>query len=148
MTSGRRDPDIYPEHLAQALIKFPDEATAVAWFEAIRWKKTGRVCPRCRSDRTKPTPSGKPMKYRCAACKCYFSALKGTPLQYTKTPLRTWAIAICLCRNPAAHVTPASLSRALDSMMYQTAMSLLRRLPRLVRGDLPGLAPGLTRDAA
>ncbi|MYD44964.1 MAG: IS1595 family transposase [Gammaproteobacteria bacterium] len=75
---------------------FPDEETAELWFENAIWGETGRVCGHCHGVDTFATKSGKPMKYRCRACRKYFNIKTGTFLHGTQVPLRTWAHAIYL----------------------------------------------------
>ena len=59
---------------------FPDEETAVKWFEKQRWSD-GRHCPHCGGTRTKPRKGGKPMPYHCPDCRKYFSCRTGTVME-------------------------------------------------------------------
>ena len=45
--------------LLELTAMFPDEASAVAWFEGVRWAE-GRRCPRCGFDTTAETPKPPP----------------------------------------------------------------------------------------
>ena len=47
---------------------FPDEASAVKWFEGVRWPD-GRHCPKCGSTETNVTPNAKPMPYWHGMCR-------------------------------------------------------------------------------
>ena len=53
---------------------FPDEASAVAHFESIRWSK-GRYCRHCRSENT--VECKMPKLYRCRECRKHFSCMNG-----------------------------------------------------------------------
>ena len=46
---------------------FPDEASAVKWFEDTRWPDGERHCGHCGSTETKEVPNAKPMPYWCKA---------------------------------------------------------------------------------
>ena len=58
--------------LLELMEMFPDEESAVEWFESIFWVN-GRCCGHCGGTRTSETPSGKPQPYWCPDCRSYFS---------------------------------------------------------------------------
>ena len=60
---------------------FPDEASAVKWFEETLWPTGERHCGHCGGLDTKEVPNAKPMPYWCRACKSYFSVRTGTTLE-------------------------------------------------------------------
>ena len=74
---------------------FPDEESAVKWFEAIRWPD-GRHCGHCGSTETSEVPKAKPMPYWCKGCRSYFSVRTGTTMEKSRLPLRKWAFAVYL----------------------------------------------------
>ena len=81
--------------LIELLDRFPDEASAVAWFERTYWPD-GRACGHCGSMDTKETPNRKPMPYRCRDCGRYFSVslLRGlTPSSTASLKTRRMALA-------------------------------------------------------
>lgn len=73
--------------------RFPDEESATAWVESIRWPNGDRYCPKCGSKCTCETKSRKPMPYWCRDCRSYFSVKTGTVMQSSNLPLRKRAIA-------------------------------------------------------
>lgn len=68
---------------------FPDEAAAVAWFEAARWPE-GRFRPRRGGRGTVEVANRRPRPYRCKDCRKHFSRRTGTPMQASKPPVREW----------------------------------------------------------
>ena len=59
---------------------FPDEESAVKWFEAIHWPEE-RHCGHCGSTETSEVPKAKPMPYWCKGCRSYFSVRTGTTME-------------------------------------------------------------------
>ena len=80
--------------LIQLMEMFPDEESAVRWFESVYWPEE-RCCGHCGSIRTGEA-SHKKMPYWCTDCRKYFSIRTGTALAHSKIPLRKWAVAIYL----------------------------------------------------
>ena len=99
-----------PDH--EGVFRFPDEKSARAWFEQIRWR-AGRVCPSCFSLDTQPVPQATPMPYRCVECRTYFSVRIGTVMQSSRLPLRTWADSLVLMTTHPRGVSLRQLHRAL-----------------------------------
>ena len=112
--------------LVEIFEMFPDEATAMAWFEKTRWPE-GRVCPHCRGCETSATPNAKPMPYWCKDCRSYFSVRTGTALEYSKVTLRKWAIAIYLNVTSLKSVSSMKLHRDLR-VTQKTAWFMQHRL--------------------
>ena len=77
--------------IIELLEMFPDEDTARAWFEEIRWPN-GRVCAHCGSERTREATHSK-MPYWCSDCRSYFSVKVGTVMEASKIGYCKWAIA-------------------------------------------------------
>ncbi len=105
---------------------FPDEQTAVKWFEAIMWKGE-RKCGHCGSDKTKEVPNAKPMPYWCTDCRSYFSVKTGTVLQSSKVPMRKWAFAVYLYVTSLKGVSSMKLHRDLK-VTQKTAWFMSHRL--------------------
>ena len=105
---------------------FPDEGSAVKWFEAIYWPN-GRHCGHCGSVETKEVPNAKPMPYWCRACRSYFSVRTGTTLQNSRLPLRKWAFAVYLYVTNLKGVSSMKLHRDLG-VTQKTAWFMLHRL--------------------
>ena len=106
---------------------FPDEGSAVSWFETIRWPTGEKWCPRCGSDETATVPSAKPMPYRCAACRKYFSVRTGSVMESSRLPLRKWVFAMYLCSTNLKGVSSMKLHRDLG-ITQKTAWFMLGRI--------------------
>lgn len=105
---------------------FPDEESAIKWFESIYWPEE-RCCGHCGSTKTKEVPSGKPMPYWCGDCRSYFSVRTGTTLQSSRLPLRKWAFATYLYVTSLKGVSSMKLHRDLK-VTQKTAWYMLHRL--------------------
>ena len=112
--------------LLELTAMFPDEASAVAWFEGVRWAE-GRRCPRCGFDTTAETPNRRPMPYRCSGCKTYFSVRTGTVLAHSRLPMRKWMFAIYLVLTNLKGVSSMKLHRDLG-VTQKTAWFMLHRI--------------------
>lgn len=89
---------------------FPDEETAVAWFESTRWPD-GRHCPHCGSTNT--VECVKPQPYRCRDCRKHFSARTGTVMQASKLPVKKWLYAMYLISVSKKGLSSLQLAREL-----------------------------------
>ena len=105
---------------------FPDEVSAVKWFEAIRWPD-GRHCGHCGSIETSEVPNAKPMPYWCKGCRSYFSVRTGTTIEKSRLPLRKWAFATYLYVTNLKGVSSMKLHRDLK-ITQKTAWFMLHRL--------------------
>lgn len=112
--------------LMQLTEMFPDEESAVRWFEAIQWPN-GRHCPKCGSLRTSEVPGANPMPYWCGDCRSYFSVKTGTSMARSKLPMRKWAFAVYLYVTNLKGVSSMKLHRDLG-VTQQTAWFMLGRL--------------------
>ena len=105
---------------------FPDEAAATRWFEYALWGDT-RACGHRGSERTRPTPCGRPMPYWCSDCRHCFSVRTGTLLAHSKLPLRKWAIAFYLEMASPKGISSIALGRAIG-VRQGTAWFMLHRI--------------------
>ena len=110
----------------ELLRRFPDDATAEAWFEATRWPD-GRFCPDCGSVNTAPVASRKPMPYRCRDCRAHFSVRKGTVMQSSKLGLQKWAIALYMMTTGIKGTSSMKLYREVG-IRQATAWFLMQRI--------------------
>ena len=106
---------------------FPDEASAVKWFEDTRWPDGERHCGHCGSTETKEVPNAKPMPYWCKGCRSYFSVRTGSMLQSSRLPLRKWVFAVYLYVTNLKGVSSMKLHRDLK-VTQKTAWFMLHRL--------------------
>ena len=103
---------------------FPDEESAVAWFESYVWP-TGRHCPRCGSCETIKAHGDMP--YWCPPCRRYFSVRVGTAMERTKVPLRKWVFAVYLEMTSLKGVSSMKLHRDIK-VTQKTAWFMLHRI--------------------
>jgi len=105
---------------------FPNESSAVDWFEGIRWPGGVDCCPKC-GEIGRVKAVGKPMPYRCSACRGYFSVRTGTVMESSRLPLRKWVIALYLCSTNLKGVSSMKLHRDLG-ITQKTAWFMLGRI--------------------
>lgn len=106
---------------------FPDEKSAVTFFENSRWSD-GVRCPRCdKKETVKTVPNAKPQPYHCKGCRKYFSVKVGTVMESSPIPLRTWLAAIYLMTVSRKGVSSCQLARQLD-IQQKAAYFLLSRI--------------------
>ena len=111
----------------QIVEMFPDEHSARSWFENLRWPDGDRICPRCDSDQTSETKTGKPMPYWCRPCRKYFSVKVGTIMESSKLPLRTWVMALFLMSTNLKGVSSMKLHRDLG-ITQKTAWFMAQKI--------------------
>ena len=121
--------------LIQAMRKFPDDATAEAWFARVRWPH-GPACPECGSMNVQTGASHPTMPYRCRERKCRrrFSVKMGTVMESSKLGYQTWAIAIYLFLTNLKSVSSMKLHRDLD-ITQKSAWHLAHRLRKAFETD-------------
>ena len=93
---------------------FPDEDSAIKWFENIKWGKSGKHCPHCGGVRISIITNKQPMPYRCKDCRKHFSVKTGTIMAKSNLPVRKWVFAIYLMTTNLKGVSSMKLHRDLD----------------------------------
>lgn len=112
--------------LYEFLKMFPDEKSAVAFFENRRWGDRP-YCPHCGSLAVSRITSGKPMPYRCKDCRKHFSVRTGTILAESKLPLHNWLMAIYMLHTARKGVSSIQLAKELG-ITQKTAWFLNHRI--------------------
>ena len=118
--------------MVQLCDTFPDEESALEWFEARVWPD-GRHCPHCGSINTHDA-SHNNMPYRCSDCRGYFSVKTGTVMHQSNLPLRKWAFAIYLHLTSLKGVSSMKLHRDIG-VPQKTAWFMLQRIRKAWDGD-------------
>ncbi len=77
------------------LVRFPDDASAEAWFVVQRWPN-GIECPHCEGGNVATVKSRRPMPYRCRTCRKHFSVKSQTVMHDSKLGFQTWLLAVYL----------------------------------------------------
>lgn len=104
--------------------RFPDEATATAFFAEKRWK--GNVqCPYCKGDKIYNMAGKQP--YKCADCDVKFTARTGTIMDGSHVPVRIWLLAMYLMGTARKGVSSVQLSKELG-VTQKTAWFMAQRI--------------------
>ena len=106
---------------------FPDEASAIAFYEEQRWPD-GVICPRCDDgERVKAVESKKPQPYHCGACRKYFSVKVGTVMESSKIPLHTWLLVTYMMTVARKGISSHQVAREVG-ITQKSAWFLLQRI--------------------
>lgn len=89
--------------------RFPDDASAVKWFESQIWPDGGH----CGGLNASVVKSGKPMPYFCNDCRSYFSCRTWTVKEESRIPVKKWVWAIYLCVTNQKGISSMKLHRDL-----------------------------------
>ena len=113
--------------------KFPNNATAEAWFIKTRWHGV-IACHYCGSTNVQVGCQHKTMPFRCRekACAKRFSVRTGTVMQSSKLGYQTWAIAIYLMTTNLKGISSMKLHRELE-ITQKSAWHLAHRLRDMLR---------------
>jgi transposase-like protein len=111
---------------------FPDQASAVAYFERSRWPD-GAVCPACGEAKRIGTRKGG--FYRCNACLLDFTIRTGTIFERSKIPLHKWLYAMYLLVTARKGISSLQLAKQIG-VTQKSAWFMLQRL-REARGNDP-----------
>lgn len=128
--------------LMQVADMFGTEEKAREWVESIRWPN-GPRCPDCGSANVQCNIKHKSMTHRCRDCagKPMFTARKGTVMESTKLPYRTWAIGLYLHATNIKGVSSMRLHRELG-ITQKSAWFMLHRLRETAKaGTTPFSGP-------
>ena len=108
--------------------KFPDDATAEAWFIDRRWPN-GITCPHCGSDNVQTGARHKSMPFRCREKECAkrFSAKTGTVMEGSKLGFQAWMVATYQLSTRLKLVSSMKLHRDLN-INQRSAWFLAHRL--------------------
>lgn len=115
--------------LAEMFRKFPDDATAEAWFIDRRWPNGDVCCPYCGSLNVQIGAQHKTMPYRCRekGCTKWFSTKTGTVMEGSKLGFQVWIIAVYLMTTNLKSVSSMKLHRDLE-INQRSAWFLAHRL--------------------
>lgn len=114
--------------IVELLSKFPDDMTAMRWFESNIWKD-GRKCPHCGSKKTETTKHST-MPYRCKVCYKRFSVKVGTVMTASNIGYRKWAIATYMFAKNPKGISSVRLGKDLG-ITQKSAWFMVHRLREL-----------------
>ena len=112
--------------LVELFAKFPNDATAEAWFAAVRWPD-GPRCPHCDHDSVQHPTTHPTMPYRCRGCRRFFSVRVGTVMQDSKLGYQEWAVAVYLFNTNIKGTSSMKLHRDLG-ISQKSAWHLAHRI--------------------
>ena len=112
--------------LPQLFKMFPDDATATAWIERIRWPD-GPVCPKCESGNVQHPVKHATMTHRCRSCRSWFSVRTGTMMESSRLGLQIWVIAVYLLNTGLKGQSSMKLHRDLG-ITQKSAWYLAHRI--------------------
>ena len=127
--------------LADLFRKFPDNATAEAWFIAQRWPD-GVRCPHCDSDNVQDGAKHPSQRFRCRGCGKRFSTRTDTLMADSNLGFQDWAIAVYAVLTNLKGVSSMKLHRDLG-ITQSSAWFLLHRIREAwaCRDDEPMAGP-------
>lgn len=126
--------------------RIPDEASAYAFLEELRWQGTPE-CPHCgNNDRCYfLTPKNGPRTtstgattarrlWKCSSCRQKFSVLTGTVMHGSKIPVRTWVLVIFEMASNKNGIASREIERRYN-LTPKSAWFLLHRIREAMRSD-------------
>ena len=116
----------YPRTLQEFDGWFSSETACIEYLQRVRWPD-GFRCPRCGGPSAWQTVRG---QFRCVTCERQTSPTAGTIFEGTRTPLRTWFLAMWYVTTQKLGVSALGLQRVLGLGSYQTAWAWLHKLRR------------------
>lgn len=129
--SALRVGNLHSMNIIEISSKFPDELSAIEYFEKIRWEGAVK-CAYCNED--KLGDRNKDNRFRCKGCRKSFSVTTRTYLHGTRVPLRTWLFAFGIICNAKKGVSAKQLQRDLG-LSYETALNRYHTIRELMRLD-------------
>ena len=115
-------------NLIEITNNFPDELSAVKYFEKNRWGKTPK-CAYCSSlNISKRTIDH---RFHCKDCKKSFSVTTNTHLHNTRLPLKTWLYAFAIVTDAKKGVSAKQLERNIG-VHYETAWAMGHKIRSLM----------------
>lgn len=114
---------------------YPDEQSAVEYFERKRWPQ-GRSCPGCNSSNTynSNTKRSRMPVYKCGPCGKQFTVTSGTVMNATHLPLRAWLFAFHLVGGSKKGISSHQLARHLG-ITVKSAWHLTHRIRRTMTNN-------------
>ena len=107
---------------------FRDDEVARKWIEEHRWPH-GPCCPDCGTVNVQENVTHPTMTHRCRDCpgKPFFSVRKGSVMERSRIPYRSWAIALYLFTTNIKGISSMRLHRELG-INQKSAWFMLHRL--------------------
>ncbi|AMR31977.1 hypothetical protein A0256_11355 [Mucilaginibacter sp. PAMC 26640] len=111
-------------------IHFQKKETCIEYLTQLRWAgKT--ICPFCKHDHVYEL-KGKYVRYKCAACRRHFSAIKGTIFEKSTVPLSKWFMAIFILTTHRKGISSVQVGRDIG-VTQKTAWFMMQRIRNAVK---------------
>lgn len=107
-------------------VRFPDEATAEAFFVEKRWGEH-ITCPYCSSDRIYNVKVFGTQPYKCGGCRRKFGAKTGTIMEGSHISIRMWLLAMYYMGTSRKGISSVELARQLETTQ-RTAWFMAQRI--------------------
>lgn len=122
----------YPMTFEEFVKRFSTEEQCRDYLFQLRWPN-GFKCPRCECSEYRTLRF---TLFDCKACKYQVSVIAGTIFQDTRTPLKTWFIAIWWITTQKYGASAEGLQQILGLGSYETAWTWLHKIRKaMVRSD-------------
>ena len=108
--------------------KFPDELSAIKFFEKNRWGKKP-VCPFCASQNI--GSRNKDFRWHCKDCQKSFSVKTLTMLHDSRLPLKKWLFSFAIISNAKKGLSALQLQRDIK-VDYKTAWSMYHTIREMM----------------
>ena len=107
---------------------FPDELSAIKFFEKVRWGKKP-MCPYCGSENIGERNAD--FRFHCANCQKSFSVTTNTNLHNTRLPLKTWLYSFAIVTDAKKGISAKQLERNIG-VHYETAWTIGHKIRSLM----------------
>ncbi len=114
--------------------RYPDEASAIAYFEQKRWPN-GAYCPGCSSRSVHNCNARRKLPlYKCQSCSKQFTVTSGTVMNGTKIPLRAWLLAFHLMSGDRKGISARHIARVCK-ITVKSAWHMGHRIRKTMSND-------------
>jgi transposase-like protein len=122
--------------------RYPDEESAVAYFEGKRWPQ-GPYCPKCGSTNVYNANAKRRLPlWKCKDCSRQFTVTSGTVMEGTKLPLRQWLFAFHIVGASKKGISARQLARMMG-VTLKTAWHLSHRIRATMAKNTQFFAGGI-----
>lgn len=125
---------------------FPTEESCISFLFAMKWPR-GFRCPQCQHSHAYVISTRRLPLYECCACRHQTSLIAHTIMEYSRTSLRKWILAIWLISRSEYKVNAINLSYMLQ-VTYKTAWLMFHKIRTIIHNvdhetPLEGIIQGI-----
>ncbi|MFC0212702.1 transposase [Paenibacillus chartarius] len=118
--------------------RFETETACIQQLVQLKWPD-GFICPRCGHRSSYTIQSRRHPLFECRLCRHQTSAIAGTIMEGSRTPLTKWFLALYLLTNCDTGLSAAKLGRVIH-VTYKTAWLILHKIRHAI-GHLDASLP-------